>query len=84
MDTGGELVLASRWSVSWDVARLVFAAFHHSLPEWVRYPLLALGCTVVVHLGLDRLRERFGAPLEEGGADGEGGEAVRESGADVR
>lgn len=84
MDTGGEFVLASRWSVAWDVVRLVFAAFHHDLPGWVRYPLLALGCTLVVHQGLGWLRERFGAPLEGSGADRESGEAVQESGADVR
>ncbi|AJF64174.1 hypothetical protein SVTN_06845 [Streptomyces vietnamensis] len=84
MDTGGELVLASRWGVAFDLVRLVFAAFHHHLPEWVRYPLLAFGCAVVVHLGLGWLRERFGAPLEESEADRESGEAVQESEADVR
>ncbi|MFF9851911.1 hypothetical protein [Streptomyces litmocidini] len=70
--------------MSWDIARLVFAVFHHALPEWVRYPLLALGCAVVVHLGLGWLRERFGAPLEESGAEGESGAAPQESEADVR
>ncbi|MEU0403466.1 hypothetical protein ABZ318_25185 [Streptomyces sp. NPDC006197] len=50
----------------------------------MRYPLLALGCTVLVHQGLDWLRERFGAPLEESVADRESGEAVQESEAGVR
>ncbi|WP_159026430.1 hypothetical protein [Streptomyces vietnamensis] len=70
--------------MAFDLVRLVFAAFHHHLPEWVRYPLLAFGCAVVVHLGLGWLRERFGAPLEESEADRESGEAVQESEADVR
>ncbi|WP_406056580.1 hypothetical protein OG462_10175 [Streptomyces sp. NBC_01077] len=77
MDTGGESILASRWGTSWDIARMIFAAFFHDMPDWVRYPLLALGGAVLVHLALGRLRERFGAPSGED-------EAVQANEADVR
>ncbi|WP_143060284.1 hypothetical protein [Streptomyces sp. TLI_105] len=70
--------------MSWDIVRAVLMAFRHDLPEWVRYPLLALGCTLLVHQSLGWLRERFGAPLEDSEADRERGEAVQESEADVR
>ncbi|WP_369143160.1 hypothetical protein [Streptomyces sp. R44] len=70
--------------MSWDIVRAVVMGFRHDLPEWVRYPLLALGCTLLVHHGLGWLRERFGAPLERSGADHGSGEAVQESEADVR
>ncbi|MFF0475546.1 hypothetical protein [Streptomyces sp. NPDC004284] len=63
--------------MSFTIVRFVYAVFFHDLPAWVRYPALALGGAVVVHLGLGRLRERFGAPADED-------EAVQESRADVR
>ncbi len=77
MDTGGEWTLASRWGVSLDIARMIFALFFRDLPAWVRYPLLALGCAMLVHLGLGRLRERSDASGEES-------EAVQENEPDVR
>ncbi|MEU6164113.1 hypothetical protein [Streptomyces tanashiensis] len=77
MDTGGEWALASRWDVVGGIVRLVFSLVFHDLPEWVRYPLLAFVCAVVVHLGLGWLRERFGGPADED-------EVVHESEADVR
>ncbi|MER5206368.1 hypothetical protein [Streptomyces sp. NPDC002825] len=70
--------------MTWDIVRAVVFGFRDELPEWVRYSLLALGCTLLVHQVLDWLRERFGAPLEESEAHHESGEADQESEADVR
>ncbi|MGW8767944.1 hypothetical protein ACWGN5_36285 [Streptomyces sp. NPDC055815] len=77
VDTGGEWVLASRGDVGLGIVRMVFTLLFHDLPEWVRYPLLALGASLAVHLGLGWLRQRFGGPIGEEAA-------VQESEPDVR
>ncbi|MGW0119207.1 hypothetical protein [Streptomyces sp. NPDC003327] len=65
MGTAGETVLASRWDAAGDIARLIFAAVFDNLPEWIRYPLLAVAAALIVHLVLGWLRKRSGTPAEE-------------------
>ncbi|MEX0168019.1 hypothetical protein [Streptomyces sp. LMG1-1-1.1] len=63
---GEELTLASKGDLAFDVARFLRLVIFGHLPEWVRYPLFAVGASLAVHAGLGWLRSRFGEAREDG------------------
>lgn len=58
---GGDVLLASKWDAGWDLAYLVFGLVRiafGSLPEWIRYPVVALGGAFFLYCVATRWRAR--------------------------
>ncbi|GAA2810717.1 hypothetical protein VO63_10910 [Streptomyces showdoensis] len=68
---GEGVLLASRWEAGEDIVRLAVGLFRvafGALPDWIRYPVVGLGCAVVLYCVATRCRdwwrERRNAPAE--------------------
>ncbi|MFD0371452.1 hypothetical protein [Streptomyces sp. NPDC059071] len=67
MESGGEL-LASKWDVADDLARLVVGLFRvafTALPEWIRYPVIVIGGGFALYVVATRVRDWWRGRREE-------------------
>lgn len=56
---GGDVLLASRWDAGWDLVHLLLGLARigfGSLPDWIRYPAVGLGVSLLGYALATRCR----------------------------